>query len=217
MSSASDRSAENDPAFGWAPPGGPLPSVNELDPAHAAFASLIDAVRGFQDSIAGAAPPADVSHAVERQLGGLIELLEPHLVGEQRQLFNRIPAVTGHAQSLTPTLLIDEASAHEVRGRVTFTRFHLGGRWAAHGGAIALMFDSLLGRLAISGGRPRSRTAYLRVDYRHITPLETELQFAAEFVREEGRKRYLTGTMHAGDVLCAEANGLFLELLPGQP
>jgi hypothetical protein len=35
--------------------------------------------------------------------------------------------------------------------------------------------------------------------------------------RVEGRKRFLTGAIHHGDTLTADATGLFVELLPGQP
>jgi len=40
---------------------------------------------------------------------------------------------------------------------------------------------------------------------------------AAWFESEQGRKRLLRGTLHHGDRLCAEAESLFVELLPGQP
>jgi acyl-CoA thioesterase FadM len=66
-------------------------------------------------------------------------------------------------------------------------------------------------------GRSPARTAYLHVDFRHVTPVETELQVRVRFDREEGRKRFLRGTLHDGDTLCAEAEGLFVALRPGQP
>ena len=34
---------------------------------------------------------------------------------------------------------------------------------------------------------------------------------------EQGRKRLLRGTLRHGDTLCAEVEGLFVVLLPGQP
>jgi hypothetical protein len=40
---------------------------------------------------------------------------------------------------------------------------------------------------------------------------------AVWFESEQGRKRFLRGTVHHGDRLCAEAEGLFVELKPGQP
>jgi acyl-coenzyme A thioesterase PaaI-like protein len=181
-----------------------------------AYSTLIDAMRAFQDALAGSSPPADVSEAITADLTRVVELLEPHSVAEEHQLFNRIPETPGHAQSLTPKLVIDDVGAGEVQGRVSFTRFHLGGGSAAHGGAISLLFDSLLGRLANWDGRPRARTAHLEVDYRQVTPMDTELKVHGRIVREAGRKRYLTGTLAIGEKICAEANGIWVQLLPGQ-
>jgi hypothetical protein len=71
--------------------------------------------------------------------------------------------------------------------------------------------------LANTGDRGPSRTAFLNLDYRSITPIEEELRVTAWFEAEQGRKRFLRGTLHHGDTLCAEAHGLFVELLAGQP
>ena len=38
---------------------------------------------------------------------------------------------------------------------------------------------------------------------------------ACELQRQEGRKTFATGRLHAGDVLCAEAEGLFIAAKPG--
>jgi acyl-coenzyme A thioesterase PaaI-like protein len=111
--------------------------------------------------------------------------------------------------------VVDDAST--LRGRVRFGRFHLGGNGAAHGGTIPLVFDEMMGRFANSGGRPVSRTAYLNVNYRNVTPIDTDLDIEARFEREDGRKRFLTGVLRDGDRVCADAEGLFVELRPGQP
>src|SRR5439155_16999965 len=100
--------------------------------------------------------------------------------------------------------------------RVRFGRFHLGGNGAAHGGTIPLVFDDLLGRLSGTGGRAVARTAYLHVDYRNVTPIEQDLDVGAWFVSEQGRKRLLRGVLRDGDTVCAEVEGLFVQLRPGQ-
>jgi hypothetical protein len=73
-----------------------------------------------------------------------------------------------------------------------------------------------MGRLA-NTGRPPSRTAFLHVNYRTITPIETRLSIEAHFESEEGRKRILRGVIRDGDTVCADAEGLFVALRPGQP
>lgn len=181
------------------------------------FPAMIDALRTLQDRLTAAAPPEDLVAEVTRTLTDLSARLEPHTVGERAQLTGHLVHLPGRGQTMAPVLHIDEHDHDHVRGRVTFGRFYLGGNGAVHGGAIPLLFDEIMGRLANTGGRPPSRTAYLHVDYRSITPVEAELRVEARFDREEGRKRFLTGTLHHGDILCAEAEGLFVALRPGQP
>jgi acyl-coenzyme A thioesterase PaaI-like protein len=103
-----------------------------------------------------------------------------------------------------------------VSGRVTFSDFHLGGNAAAHGGALSLMFDEILGWLANSGGRPIARTAYLHIDYRNVTPLHTELVLEGRIDRQEGRKCFASGKLLDGDAVVVDVECLFVVLLPGQ-
>ncbi|GAB1814882.1 hypothetical protein MUNTM_39210 [Mycobacterium sp. MUNTM1] len=70
--------------------------------------------------------------------------------------------------------------------------------------------------LCNAGGRAAARTAYLHTDYCSITPVGCELDVRGWFVSEEGRKRVLRAELHHGDTLCAEAEGLFVELRPDQ-
>ena len=105
----------------------------------------------------------------------------------------------------------------EVRGTVVFRRAHLGGNGAAHGGTIPLLFDEILGHLSNDGERPIARTAYLTVNYRQITPINRLLHLDATVDRQEGRKRWVSGRLRDGNTLVADADGLFVELRPGQP
>ena len=99
---------------------------------------------------------------------------------------------------------------------VTLGRFYLGSGGAAHGGVLGLIFDEAMGRLA-NTGRSRARTAYLRVNFQAITPIGPELRVTAQVDRVEGRKRFLSGAIYHDGELTADAQGLFIELRPGQP
>lgn len=101
---------------------------------------------------------------------------------------------------------------------VQFSRFHVGGNYAVHGGVLPMLFDSLFGMCIHAAGRPISRTAFLHVDYRAVTPIDTPLQ-ARGWIREaEGRKAFVNAELRDGEgKLLAEANGLMIMLLPGQP
>ena len=81
-----------------------------------------------------------------------------------------------------------------------------------------MLFDTVLGLTAsvLTGGR-RQRTAYLKINYRHIVPIEKELQFDAGIDRVDGRKIFVSGRLTDGDTLLAEADALFVRLKPGQP
>ena len=51
--------------------------------------------------------------------------------------------------------------------------------------------------------------------YRKPTPLHTPLRFEARYLRTEGRKVLTDAQLLAGEVLCAEAEGLFVSMRPG--
>ena len=106
----------------------------------------------------------------------------------------------------------------QIAGPVRFRRFHLGRNGAAHGGAVGLLFDSLLGYAAFTlTGRPAQRTAYLHINYRQIAPIEKDLWATASLDRIEGRKIFVTGAISDGDTVVADAEALFVKLKPGQP
>jgi acyl-coenzyme A thioesterase PaaI-like protein len=166
----------------------------------------------LQDRVTAAAPPADLVADVTKTVTELSTRLAAHAVDERRQVTGHVPDVPGRGQTLAPPFVIDDFDEQRAVGRVSFGRYYLGGNGAVHGGAIPLVFDDLMGRLSNTGARKPSRTAYLKVDYRSITPIEQELRVAAWFESEQGRKRLLHGTLHDGDRLCAEAQGLFVAI-----
>jgi acyl-coenzyme A thioesterase PaaI-like protein len=83
---------------------------------------------------------------------------------------------------------------------------------------LPLLFDDVVGRMVNSNGGERpARTAYLHVNYRHITPLDRELRIEASLDRIEGRKRFASGRLYDGETLVSDAEGLFVELRQGMP
>jgi hypothetical protein len=53
-------------------------------------------------------------------------------------------------------------------------------------------------------------TGTLTVRYRSPTPLHTPLRFEGELERVEGRKNFTVGRCYAGDLVTAEAEGIFI-------
>jgi acyl-coenzyme A thioesterase PaaI-like protein len=105
-----------------------------------------------------------------------------------------------------------------VGGVVHFRRYHLGRNGAVHGGAVAQLWDSVLGFAAFRLTRSfKQRTAYLHVNYRQIVPIEKELRVDARVDRSEGRKIFVAGRLLDGDTVLSDAEALFVKLNPGQP
>jgi acyl-coenzyme A thioesterase PaaI-like protein len=115
---------------------------------------------------------------------------------------------------ISPPLTDVRVSGGKVLATVTFSRYHHGSNGAVHGGSIPLLFDDFLGRIVASSG-VRARTAWLRVDYRRITPVNQQLQLSAWISQIDGRKYSVQGELRSNDLVTAEATSLFVELRPG--
>jgi acyl-coenzyme A thioesterase PaaI-like protein len=182
-----------------------------------AYADFLGAYRDMQDAVAAANPPEEIWRRAEEACRELTDDLRPWAAPERQQPSGTRLDLPGRGDPLLLPFTADESTDAFIRGRVVFRRFYLGGNGAAHGGSLPLLFDEILGRLSNSGDRPIARTAYLKVNYRRITPVGEELEVEARFERQEGRKRWVSGRLMQGDALLADAEGLFVELLPGQP
>jgi acyl-CoA thioesterase FadM len=55
-------------------------------------------------------------------------------------------------------------------------------------------------------------TGNLSVNYRAPTPLHTDIVYRGWVDRVDGRKIFTKGTAHNGDVLCAEAEAIFISM-----
>lgn len=140
--------------------------------------------------------------------------LDPLVTDEPNQVNGRVLQLPVRGHAMLPQLVVSHRDHERLEGTVTFGRWFMGGGMAAHGGAVTLMFDEALGNLAGPAAKGMTRTAYLKVDYRALTPIDVELTTHVWVERIEGRKLYLRGELRHGDVVCAEAEGLFLKLLP---
>jgi hypothetical protein len=87
-----------------------------------------------------------------------------------------------------------------------------------HGGIIPLLYDWLFGMTVTAAGIRPTRTAFLHVDYRKITPIDEPLQAHGSITDIDGRKVFIEATMTSADgAPLSEANGLMVRLLPHQP
>ncbi len=104
----------------------------------------------------------------------------------------------------------------EIHGQVEFGAAYNGPPDCAHGGVIAEVLDELLGCVCVVNGLG-GFTGTLTVVYRSPSPLGRWLTLRGWHDRSEGRKIHAKGTIHDGDTLLVEAEGVFIRSaqLPG--
>lgn len=196
---------------------GGFPNFTPAEPG-AGFGRFLTAMRRAQDLAVSADPDAATWDRAADLAEELVALLEPFEAGEGVGPANRVPSLPGAGSLLMPPYRVTTFEPEGVELEVQFSRFSVGGNRAVHGGVLPLLFDSVFGMVIHAAGRPISRTAFLHVEYRKVTPIDTVLT-ARGWVREaQGRKAFVNAELRDPDGnLLAEANGLMIRLLPGQP
>jgi acyl-coenzyme A thioesterase PaaI-like protein len=148
----------------------------------------------------------------------LVKLLDPFQVPEGGAPAGRVPSMPGMGSLLMPPWTMTKFDPDGVEMRGEFSRFYVGGNSAVHGGVIPLVFDWLCGMVVHAAERPISRTAFLKVDYRKVTPVDTPLVARGRVDTTEGRKAFVSGELVDDDgTVLAEVHALMVRLLPGQP
>ncbi|MFN0093823.1 MAG: PaaI family thioesterase [Dehalococcoidia bacterium] len=116
--------------------------------------------------------------------------------------------ISGPGNPIAPPLSLRIEDGATV-ARATFGLAYEGPPGHVHGGHVAAAFDEVLGMVQSMTGNP-GMTGTLVVRYRRPTPLYKELTFRGAVDRVEDRKIYTTATLHDGETLLAEAEGLFI-------
>lgn len=196
---------------------GGFPEYEPADPPPG-FVRFVSAMRRLQDLAVSTNPPDDDWDKAADEVERLVELLTPFEAPEGVAPAGRTLKLPGLGSLLMPpwTLTKFESDGVEMRGQ--FSRYYVGGNSAVHGGVLPLVFDWLFGMVVRAANRPISRTAFLKVDYRKVTPINQPLLIRGRVDSVEGRKAFVSGEMTDADgALLAEGTGLMVRLLPGQP
>jgi acyl-coenzyme A thioesterase PaaI-like protein len=223
-----DRHAPGRTAFGLDDPFGVWTETPDerLTPDRLAHRAAAASVRRLIARLASTSASADQLLALAERLDRAIDhmpagtrpggpgaeegMAEASLAVEHaHRLFERSPFV-GRANPVAPPLHLAMVDGR-IEATVTFGRTYEGPPGSVHGGYVAGIFDEALGAAQSFSGTA-GMTARLTVNYRSPTPLDTELRLRAELATIEGRKITCTGTLHAGERLCAEAEGLFVTI-----
>jgi acyl-coenzyme A thioesterase PaaI-like protein len=195
---------------------GGFPEIKPAEQAPPGLGRFVAAMRRLQDltvSTNGSMWDTAAQH-VERACA----LLDGHQVPEGVAPGGRVIELPGLGHPLLPPWLLADSGPDGVTMHGHFTRSHVGGNNAVHGGMIPLFYDWLFGMVVSAAGVPPTRTAYLHVDYRCITPIDEPLSARGRISSVDGRKFFVAASMTAADgTLLSEANGLMVRLLPHQP
>jgi acyl-coenzyme A thioesterase PaaI-like protein len=169
-----------------------LASAHELARALRARLEGRPRLRWYDESPDGM-PPADGSHSAYVDMSpirGRLNPVAPPL---------RVARIT----------LPDGSPA--IEGRARLGRTYEGPPHGVHGGWVAALFDDVLG--AAQGlAPPPGVTAKLTVRFRDVTPIDEELRLRAWVTETKGRRLVARATCHAGEVLTADAEGLFVRV-----
>ncbi|MBX9979984.1 MAG: PaaI family thioesterase [Mycobacterium gordonae] len=199
-------------------PGGGFNPPEPTDKGGPDYHRFIEAVRRLQDHARAVDAPDEVITEAADRLEQLSALLAPFDADEWQSPSGRRMDLPMRGNLLTIPMDAHKTDDGRIEGRARFARFHLGRNGAVHGGSLGMLFDTVLGLTAsVLTGSRRQRTAYLKINYRNIVPIEKELQFDAGLDSEDGRKIFVSGRLRDGDTLLTEADALFVRLKPGQP
>ena len=210
---------------GWA---AQLEQLRDADPSprRAELHRLADGVRAVLHRLVQTSAPLELISEVADELERAAAHLRQHgsasmyegfaeaaNAGEPFAFFDHSPML-GRANPLAPPIEL-WLDGEVMRGRATFGNAYEGPPGCVHGGFVAAAFDEVLGSTQSLSGSP-GMTGRLTVHYRSPTPLHTELRFEGTLERVDGRKIHTKGRLWAGEVLCAEAEGLFISIDVGR-
>jgi hypothetical protein len=142
----------------------------------------------------------------------------PDSSGHPQDFFPGSPVI-GYANPLSPPVdfwAVDgDDGLRELRGRAHFNYQYEGPPTCVHGGVIAQLFDELLGSVNILNDKG-GFTGTLTIRYRRPTPLLSDLDLVARQTDRQGRKLFAWGGIFHEGELTAEAEGVFIEVVPEQ-
>lgn len=194
---------------------GGFPEIKPAEHAPAGLGRFVAAMRRLQDlAVSTDSPNWDAAaERVERACA----LLDGHQAPQGVAPGGRVVELPGLGHPLLPPWLVTNSGPDGVTMDGHFSRAHVGGNNAVHGGMIPLFYDWLFGMVVSTAGCPPTRTAFLHVDYRNITPIDEPLTARGRITGVDGRKYFVAASMTAADgTPLSEANGLMVRLLPHQ-
>ena len=128
-----------------------FPEIKPVD-APPELGRFMAAMRRLQDIAVSTNPDGAVWADAAERVEELCERLEVHEAPEGVAPAGRGPHLPGLGHPLMPPWMITESGADGVVMHGQFSRFHVGGNMAVHGGVIPLFFDWHFGMIVSAAG-----------------------------------------------------------------
>jgi acyl-coenzyme A thioesterase PaaI-like protein len=214
------------PSGGGASPESSGPEASGREAASEALASLVAEVRALIDATVTTVAPLEVLRAAQDAVRIATRDLATHvpdprparypeqLAGSAVNDFFPFDIVLGRFNPLAVPMEVEWREPRAI-GRVRFGTPYEGPPGCVHGAVIAAAFDQILNAANLMRGNP-GPTRKLEIRYRRPTPLGENLVFEGWQERTEGREIFAAGRLMAGDVVTAEAEGVFVHLSADQ-
>lgn len=190
--------------------------VDRLDDDEAGLFALVEQLGRIRALTTGGMFDTDLGPLVDRLRDVADQLESASASPEKRQAdtwsrrdyVSNCP-VMGRSNVLAPPIEFELLPDGTMRGEVTLGLEYQGPPACVHGGIVSLLFDVVLGRANFHAGQT-GMTVYLDVDYHSPTPILEPIVVTGRQISVEGRKVWAHGAIHAGDRLCATAEGFFV-------
>ncbi len=209
--------------FGVGGHGWESPELRAVTPEQQAARDVADAIRRLARELETTSASIAELESLRSDIDRLTESLEdgdllattagdtPNVAYQAHRLRERSPFI-GRANPVALPLVVEFVDGG-IDAIANFGTLYEGPPGCLHGGYIAGIFDEVLGAAQTLSGQA-GMTGRLTIHYRSPTPLNTDLHLRARLESVNGRKILCKGTLHAGDRLCAEAEGLFIAVDP---
>ncbi len=131
---------------------GGFPEIGPADHAPPGLGRFVDAMRRLHDLTVTSNPDSSAWTAAAQHVENACALLEGHQVPEGMAPAGRVLELPGLGHPLLPPWIVTESGPNGVTMEGHFTRSHVGGNNAVHGGMIPLFYDWLFGMVVSTAG-----------------------------------------------------------------
>src|SRR5699024_3871803 len=149
----------------------PLP-----DTAHSrAYVEKMHEVTALHDDLVTRDPPQEQVVQIITTLAALRTMLRGQSEDRAHSSYGRGRMRGCKTHALIPSMAMDDVDDEQLRSHTVAGNYFAGMNNAMHGGVVSVLFETVMGRLAMGTQMRICRTAYLTTQYRNVTPIGERL------------------------------------------